>query len=404
MSRTVWTVVVVGGGIVGLATARALQRRGVDRVVVLEAEEELAVHQTGHNSGVVHSGLFYRPGTVKARTCVRGRKALYRFVREKGLPYRRSGKLVLATRADELSRLKALARRGRANGLRSPQLWSRARLRERCPDLAGVGALLVRETGLVDFREVARALARDVVEEGGIVATGRRVDRVVRDGPSLVVGTSGGEVRARHLVGCAGLHADRLARACDVDTGGARVLPFRGRYYRVAKAPRTLTELPVYPVPDPELPFLGVHFTPDLHGEVEVGPNAVMALDREGYQAGSVSGRELVEMFGFPGTWRLMVRHWREAIREAASSASRRRFATRARSLWPGLSEAALERGRTGVRAQLVDRDGRFVDDFRIVGDDRSLHVLNAPSPAATAALAIGDEVARRAAESWSMA
>lgn len=395
-------VAVVGGGIVGLATARALQLEGVERVTVLEAEPEVGLHQTGRNSGVVHSGLYYRPGSVKARTCSRGRRALYRFCRTHGIDHRRTGKLVVATVPEERPRLDELERRGRANGLEGLTRVGPAELEETHPGLRGVEGLRVRETGIVDFAQVARVLARRLREADGHVKTGHRVLRVTEDPPGLRVITQAGEIVARHLIGCAGLHSDRLARSCGLETG-IRIVPFRGAYYDLSDPPAFLERAPVYPVPDPTVPFLGVHFTPDLHGQVEVGPSAVLALEREGYRPTDVSLRDLGDMIGFPGFWRMAARHGRIGLRELGRSLSKRLFARSARRLLPDLSASDFGAGRTGVRAQAVDRQGRLVDDFRIAGAGRTLHVLNAPSPGATAALTIGSHVASRATGGWNV-
>lgn len=395
-------VAVVGGGIVGLATARALQLEDVRRVTVLEAEPELGLHQTGRNSGVIHSGLYYSPGSAKARMCVQGRRSLYRFCRAHGIDHRRTGKLVVATTPEEVSRLDELERRGRKNDLEGLTRVRAEQLGSRYPALRAAEGIRVRETGIVDFAEVTRVLARRFQEAGGSVKTGHRVTAVEDDPPGLRVKTEAGDLATRHLVGCAGLHADRLARTCGLEPG-VRIVPFRGSYFEVSTPPEFLQRVPVYPVPDPTLPFLGVHFTPDLAGRVEAGPSAVLALAREGYQRADVSLRDLGAMFAFPGFWRMASRHWRVGLEELASSASKRRFARRSRHLLSGLSTSDLGARRTGVRAQAIDRKGRLLDDFRFVGDGRSFHVLNAPSPAATSALAIGRHVAIRAGEAWSL-
>ena len=391
-------IAIVGGGIVGLATARALVRRGRP-VVVLEAEDRLAAHQSGHNSGVIHSGLYYAAGSAKARLCVRGRDALYRFCEEEAIPHRRTGKLVVATGAEELPRLDELERRGRANGLAGLERLSAGDLRERFPEVAGVAGLLVPQTGIVDFREVARALARRVVEAGGEVRTGARVTAIAAEAAGLRLELAAGEpVRARFLVNCAGLQADRMARL-----GGARpevrIVPFRGEYFELAPAARGRVALPIYPVPDPRFPFLGVHLTPTVDGRVEAGPNAVLALARHGYRWRSVSPRDLADVLAYPGFWRMAGRHWRYGAGEVRRSLDRRAFVRQVRRLMPGLAPGDLVRDGAGVRAQAVDRQGGLVDDFRIETTDRAVHVLNAPSPAATAALAIGEEIADRVEE-----
>lgn len=388
--------VVAGGGIVGLATARVLAAGGSRRVAVLEAEAEIGSHQSGRNSGVVHSGLYYKPGSFKAKLCVEGRLALERYCAERAVPFERCGKLVVATRAGELPRLDELERRGRANGLAGVRRLPAEAIREHEPHAAGIVALHVPETGIVDFPAMCRALAADLVAAGGAVLTGHAVRGARRDGAGLVVQTSAGEVRARALVGCAGLHADRIARACGVEPG-VRIVPFRGEYHLVATPRRSLVRHLIYPVPDPRFPFLGVHFTRRVGGELEAGPNAVLALARHGYAWTNVSARDLAETLAWPGFWRLASRHAEHALGEVHRSLDRRAFAAALRRLVPELRDDDLSPARAGVRAQALGRDGAFVDDFHLVRGERQLHVLNAPSPAATASLAIGEWIAVQA-------
>ncbi len=394
-SRT-FDFAVVGAGIVGLATARALAHGGARRVAVLEAEPDVGWHQSGRNSGVVHSGLYYKPGSLKARLCVEGRAALERYCGEHGVAFERCGKLVVATRDDERPRLDELERRGRANGLTGLRRLPAAAIREFEPHAAGIDALHVAETGIVDFPAMCRALAEDVASAGGEVRKRSAVLGTRRDGTELVVRTSSGELRARAIVGCAGLHADRLARACGVDPG-VRIVPFRGEYHLLAPARRELVKHLIYPVPDPRFPFLGVHFTRRVGGEIEAGPNAVLALARHGYDWSRVSVRDLAETFAWPGFWRLASRHAGHAIGEVRRSLDRHRFAEALRRLVPELADDDLAPARAGVRAQALARDGALVDDFHVVRGERQLHVLNAPSPAATASLAIGEWIAREA-------
>lgn len=390
-------VALVGGGIVGLATARALALEKDLGVAVLEAEDEVGRHQTGHNSGVIHSGLYYKPGSLKAKTCVAGRDALYRFCAEKGIRFERCGKLVVAVDASEVPALDELERRGRANGLAGLRRLGPEEIREREPQVAGVAGLEVPETGIVDYPAVARALAAEVRERGGEVRTGARVMRVRVAAGGLVVETAAGPVEARYLVNCAGLQCDRVARLCGLAPAVA-IVPFRGEYYEVVPERRGLVRDLVYPVPDPRFPFLGVHFTRTVDGRLEAGPNAVLALAREGYRWRDVSPRDLAEMALYPGLWRLARRYWRTGAMEVGRSLSRRRFVAALRRLVPAIAEDDVEAAGSGVRAQAVDRSGRLLDDFCLMEGERSLHVLNAPSPAATAALAIGASIAARVA------
>ena len=389
------TVVVVGGGLVGLATARELLARGRP-VTVLEAEDGVGRHQSGHNSGVIHSGLYYRPGSLKARLCLEGSDALYRFCAENGIACRHTGKLVLATDPGEIPRLDELECRGRANGLTGLARLAPEEVRDRFPAVAAGTALWVPQTGVVDFPAVARVLARQVGEAGGEVRTGAPLVGVSMQGGSLVLevgGRGAGPLSARLLVNCAGLQSDRVARLAGARPK-LRIVPFRGEYLQLVGAIRERVPVPVYPVPDPRFPFLGVHLTPTVDGRVEVGPNAVLAFARHGYRRRDVSWRDLRENLAYSGLWRLAARHWRYGLAEMVRSMSRGAFLRAARRLLPGLGEEDLAPGGSGVRAQALDRRGNLLDDFRIVHGERAIHVLNAPSPAATASLAIGREIA----------
>jgi (S)-2-hydroxyglutarate dehydrogenase len=390
-------IVVIGGGIVGLATALALlARRPGTSLVVLEKENELAAHQTGHNSGVIHSGLYYKPGSLKAITCARGRALLERFCQEHGVPFERCGKVVVATRPDEVPRLDAIEQRGRANGLTGLRRIDAGELREREPHAAGVAALFVAETGIVDYAEVARAYAAEVARRGGEVRRGTRVTAIERREGRVVVATTGGELEAQVLVACAGLESDRVARMAGLSIDVA-IVPFRGEYWMLAPSRAHLVNNLIYPVPDPSFPFLGVHFTRRFRGGIEAGPNAVLALAREGYHRTRFDARDVLEMARWPGFWRMARRDWRAGVAEQARSLSRAAFARACAALVPEIGAEDLAPGGAGVRAQAVARDGSLVDDFAIAEAERMVHVLNAPSPAATASLAIGEEIAARA-------
>jgi L-2-hydroxyglutarate oxidase len=385
--------VVIGGGIVGLATALAMAERGYPPIV-LEAESRLATHQTGHNSGVIHSGLYYKPGSLKARTCREGRDDMYRFCREEGIPHRRCGKLVVAVREDELPRLAIREVRGRANGVTVRRLGPEE-IREHEPQVAGIAGLWVEETGIVNYSLVTEAMARRLSKLGGEVRVGHRLLAIRRDHSEQILDTTGGVVRAKLLINCAGLQCDRVARLTGVDPE-MRILPFRGEYYTLRPDSASLVRGLIYPVPDPALPFLGVHFTRGIDGVVEAGPNAVLALKREGYRWRDVSLRDIGDWAAFPGFWRMAGLQWRNGMAEVRRSLSRKRFLESLQSLIPNLSDADIERGPSGVRAQAVGPDGRLIDDFYIKTGPGTVHVLNAPSPAATASLAIGREVADR--------
>lgn len=395
-------VAVVGGGIVGLATAYRLSQRRPLRLVVLEAEHDIACHQTGNNSGVIHSGLYYKPGSWKARNCVEGRRALVRFCQEHGIPHEICGKIVVATDPAEVPALEEIHRRGQANGLAGLRRLAPEEIREHEPYITGVAGLHVPETGIADYRAFSAKLADLVREQGGEVWTEARFRRCRRVGDELVLETSQGEVTARHLVNCAGLQSDRVARACGVDPG-LQIVPFRGEYYELVPSRRHLVRHLVYPVPDPRFPFLGVHFTRTVSGMVEAGPNAVLALKREGYSWGDFSLRDLLQLAGFAGFWIMARKYWRMGMGEMYRSLSKAAFVKALRKLMPELTGGDIRPAGAGVRAQAVEASGALVDDFRIVPAPRMIHVLNAPSPAATASLSIGQTIADLAEERFSL-
>lgn len=388
---------VIGGGIVGLATTLALVRaRPGISVAVLEKEPRIAAHQTGRNSGVIHSGLYYRPGSVKARTCARGRQLLERFCEEHDVPFERCGKLIVAVGAEDLARLDELERRGRANGLSGVRRIAKEEIRDHEPHATGLAALWVPETGIVDYGRVAQAYERVLTRSDVTVRTATKAMRATRRGGSTVVTSTSGDFEARVLVACAGLESDRFARASGVALDVA-VVPFRGEYWMLSQARAHLVRNLIYPVPDPAFPFLGVHFTRRIGGGIEAGPNAVLALAREGYTRTSFDVRDAWATLSWPGVWRMASRHWRQGLREQWRSLSRRAFATACSSLVPEVRTGDLEPGGAGVRAQAIARDGTFLDDFVVAQAERMVHVLNAPSPAATASLAIGEEIATHA-------
>lgn len=382
-------VAVVGGGLVGLATAMALAERGA-AVAVLEAEERLAAHQSGHNSGVIHSGLYYQPGSLKARLCVEGARSLWSFCEEEGIATQRCGKLVVATHEEELPRLDELERRGQANGVNGLRRLRAEEIREIEPHAAGIAALHVAETGIVDYPAVAQAYARRVERHGGRILTNARV-RSVR--PGLALETTAGTVSCARLVNCAGLQSDRIARLCGAEPD-VRIVPFRGEYYELVPERSRLVRGLIYPVPDPRFPFLGVHLTRMIGGGVEAGPNAVLALKREGYRWADVSLRDSLATAGWPGFWALAARCWRIGFYEVWRSLVKSAFVRDLQRLVPEIRPEDVHRSGAGVRAQALERNGALVDDFRIVSSERAVHVLNAPSPAATASMAIGRAVA----------
>lgn len=389
---------VIGGGIVGLATTLALKERYPERsFVVLEKEAGVARHQTGHNSGVVHSGIYYRPGSLKAKLCVEGVRLLRAFCEEHGLTYDRCGKVIVATEERELPGLEELFRRGNENGVPGLELIGPERLRELEPHAAGLRAIHSPNTAIVDYAEVAAKMAELLRQRDVALWTGAEVTRIDA-GREVRLHTSRGEVRARYLVNCAGLYADKVARMAGV-TPEVRIVPFRGEYYLLRRDRRELVRGLIYPVPDPAMPFLGVHLTKTVHGEVEAGPNAVLAFAREGYRLTKVDLEELWDALSYQGFWRLAGRYWRTGAYEYYRSFSKGAFVASLQRLVPEIRDEDVNRGGAGVRAQALGRDGKPVDDFVVVERENALHVLNAPSPAATASLAIGRYLAARVPE-----
>ena len=386
-------IAIVGGGIVGLATALRLTEQGVRSVIVLEAEDKLAAHQTGHNSGVIHSGLYYKPGSLKARLCVEGRDEMYAFCAANGVKHERCGKIVVATEPDEIERLRELERRGIANGLTGMRWLTPDEVSAREPHVRCKAALFVAETGIVDYTDVCEAYARRIRDGGATIRTRVRLRKARREGTGITLDTSAGPLSCRVLVNCAGLHSDRVARACGVDPG-VRIVPFRGEYATLAPERQFLVKHLIYPVPDSRFPFLGVHFTRMARGGIEAGPNAVLALARHGYTASRVSLSDVLDWMAFPGFWRMAARHWRMGMAEMQRAGSRGAFVAALQRLVPELRVEDVRPAEAGVRAQAVDRDGTLLDDFRIEKAPGMVHVLNAPSPAATASLAIGREIA----------
>ena len=393
MEARTFDTAVIGGGILGLATARALGLRSNGTVIVLEAEDTLACHQTGHNSGVIHSGLYYRPGSLKAENCRLGREAMYAFCDEHEIPHERCGKLVVATSTSERPWLDELERRGRANGLSDLTRLEKDELREHEPHVAGVAGLHVPMTGIVDYRQVSQAIAGDVRERDGEIRTGARLVGFRRDNGCFILETTTGVVSAKRLVSCAGLQSDRVARLCGV-TPSVRIVPFRGEYYRLESHKASLVRNLIYPVPDPNFPFLGVHFTRMIGGGIEAGPNAVWALKREGYSRTAFSVADTASALTWPGFWKMAGRHWRTGCGELWRSWNKAAFVRALQKLLPEIREDDVAPHGAGVRAQAVAGDGSLLDDFAIERGENQLHVLNAPSPGATASLAIGDTLA----------
>ena len=397
-------IAVVGGGILGLAVARELCWRKADAsICVLEREPELGTHQTGHNSGVIHAGVYYLPGSLKARLCVEGAREMYEYCEQHDIAAERCGKVIVATDASELGRLDELERRGRANGVPGLRRIDRDQIREIEPHATGIAGLHSPATGIADFAAVARAYAQDVTAAGGTIATDCEVLEVARNGRALRLGHTHGTTEARNVVFCAGAWADRLAVAAGADPD-PRIVPFRGAYLRLHKERRQLVRSLIYPVPDPALPFLGVHLTKHIDGEVLVGPTALMAGARDAYRLRRVRARDLLDTLAWPGTWRMLSRWWRTGVTELRHAALRSAFVRAAARYVPELTVADVEPSFAGVRAQALGRDGKLVDDFVFSHTERALHVRNAPSPAATSSLAIARYVADEAERAFALA
>lgn len=386
-------VVVVGAGIVGLAVAREIgRRRPADRVVVLEKEDRVAVHQTGHNSGVVHAGIYYPPGSLKAMLCARGRAMLRDYCAERALPYEECGKLVIAVDDAEMARLDALEERAGHNAVPGLRRVDAAGIRDIEPFAEGIAALYSPHTAITDFRRVAEAFAADVVAAGGEVRTSSPVDRITRTASGIEIGVGEQVLHADRVVLCAGLQADTVAGLAGGDPG-PRIVPFRGEYMDVVPEKKDLVRGLVYPVPDPRYPFLGVHFTRRVSGTVEVGPNAVLAFAREGYRRTRFVPRDMVKTLAWPGFRRMVRRHWRTGVEEMYGSVSIAAYMRKAQRYIPAIGSADVVRAGAGVRAQALDADGTLVDDFRIDRLGPVTAVRNAPSPAATSSLAIAEHV-----------
>jgi L-2-hydroxyglutarate oxidase LhgO len=398
-----YDIAIVGAGIVGLGTTLALSARyPAQRLIVLEKEREPGQHQTGHNSGVLHSGIYYKPGSYKAAQCVEGARLMREFCGAHGVPVVDTGKVVVATGEDEIPRLEELYRRGIANGVPGLEMIGPERLREIEPHARGVRAIHAPRTASLDYGAVVRAMATLARRAGVSITTGARVASIRRQSNVLIVRAGDLEFQANHLINCAGLHADAVARLAGASPG-VRIIPFRGEYYMIRPERRDLVRGLIYPVPDPEFPFLGVHFTRTVTGDVEAGPNAVFALAREGYSWTRINPADVVGTLSYAGFWRMARRYWRVGLYEVRRSLVKAEFVRALQRLVPDLRSDDVVRGDAGVRAQAVGRDGLLVDDFSIVESPRAIHVLNAPSPAATASLAIGRHIAGLAGQAFAL-
>jgi len=397
-----YDIAIIGGGIVGTATALALTKHQNLSIVLLEADDALANHQTGHNSGVIHSGLYYKPGSLKATMCAAGREDMYRFAEEHDIAYDRCGKVVVATADEQIPKLDELQRRGIENGLEGMVRLNPETLKDHEPHVRGVDGLFVPQTGIIDYRQVTEKYGELIEAAGGEIRLKSKVFGISKQPDRIVLETETGEVEAKNIINCTGLQSDRVARMCGVDPG-LQIVPFRGEYYELVPEKHHLCRTLIYPVPDPRFPFLGVHFTRMIHGGVEAGPNAVLAFKREGYKHSDISIPDMLTYATYGGFWKMAWKHWPMAIGEFHRSFFKSAFVEALQGLIPEITVDDVKRGGAGVRAQALEPDGGLSDDFRIKEAEHQFHVLNAPSPAATASLAIGRELALRAIKSFAL-
>ena len=391
-----YDILVIGGGIVGTATAmQILQQKPQLKLLLIEEENSLAPHQTGNNSGVIHSGLYYKPGSLKARNCVKGRKLMYQFCEENGIKNEQCGKLVLAADENERVKLNDLEKRGQENGLTQLKRISKEEIKEYEPYASGIDALFVGETGIVNYSEVTEAFAKKIKESNGEILLNTKFLRIKKNGSRLIIETSKEVFTASYLVNCGGLYSDKIAKICGIDPG-VQIIPFRGEYYEIKEEKKYLVKNLIYPVPDPQFPFLGVHFTRMINGGIEAGPNAVLAFKRKGYLKTDFSLPEMSDYFFSRGFWIMAKKYYRMGFDEFKRSFSKKLFAEALQKLIPQITEEDIEPSGSGVRAQALDRNGNLLDDFCLIEAERMMHVLNAPSPAATASISIGETIAEK--------
>ncbi len=394
MSSKLYDIAIIGGGIVGTATALQILKKKKLSLILVEAEDNLAAHQTGRNSGVIHSGLYYKPGSLKASNCVEGRNLLYKFCEENQIRYDRCGKIVVAVNENEIPRLNELERRGKENGLKEIKRITKDEIINFEPHAAGIEGLFIGETGIINYTEVTKAYEKIILGYEGEVKTNCKFLSLSKNINELILNTSTEEIHTKFLINCGGLQSDRIAAICGLNTD-VQIIPFRGEYYKIKKEREYLVKNLIYPVPDPRFPFLGVHFTRMINGGIEAGPNAVLAFKREGYTFKDFSLKDISEMINFPGFWKMGRKYYRTGLHEFYRSLSKSAFVSALQKLIPEISEDDVTPYKAGVRAQAVDNNGNLLDDFTIIESENMVHILNAPSPAATASLSIGDKIAR---------
>jgi (S)-2-hydroxyglutarate dehydrogenase len=394
-------IAIIGGGIVGLATAMELSlTKPGTAIVVLEAENKVAAHQTGNNSGVIHSGLYYKPGSLKATNCTIGRELLYDFCETHNIPHDRCGKIVVAVSNDELQALLNLEQRGAANGLKGIKRLGPEEIKEYEPHITGVGGLFIPDTGIVDYIKVTEKYAEIFQQKGGNIQLNARVNKITHKNNEIHLHTKNETIVCKHMINCGGLYSDRIARMSGIEPG-LKIIPFRGEYYELKKERHSMVKNLIYPVPDPRFPFLGVHFTRMIQGGVEAGPNAVLALKREGYKKTAFSFKDNSELLLYKGFWKMAAKYWRMGFGEMHRSLIKSAFTRALQRLMPEIQKDDLIPGGAGVRAQALEPTGFLVDDFRIKEAENMIHVLNAPSPAATASLKIGKTISNMAISKW---
>lgn len=394
--QNTFDITIIGGGIIGTATALSILKQQDVKLLILEAESTLAAHQTGNNSGVIHSGLYYKPSSLKALNCTTGRDMMYAFCEEHSLPFDKCGKIVLATNKEEITALNMLEERGRANGLIGIKRITAAEIKEYEPHVSGIDGLFVPQTGIVDYIAVTNKYADLIKKLGGQIRLNSPLSSVKIDGKELILLTENNEDRTKFVVNCGGLQSDRIAKLFGVNPN-LQIIPFRGEYYKLKKEKQYLVKNLIYPVPDPQFPFLGVHFTRMINGGIEAGPNAVLAFKREGYKKTDFSMRDVLEMKLYPGFWKMAAKYYKMGFQEFRRSFSKELFVQSLQKLIPEIQANDIEVGGAGVRAQALEQSGKLVDDFRIIEAERMVHVLNAPSPAATASLSIGRTISEMA-------
>ncbi len=394
MPSKLYDIAVIGGGIVGTASAIQLLQKKNLSIILIEAEDQLAAHQTGRNSGVIHSGLYYKPGSLKALNCAEGRNLLYKFCEENQIQYDKCGKIVIAVDNKEIPALNELERKGKANGLINNKRLNSDEIKNYEPYAAGIEGLFVGETGIVNYTDVTKAYEKIIREKNGEIKLNCKFIALSRKGNELVLNTSSDEIHTKFLINCGGLQSDRIASLCGLETD-VQIIPFRGEYYKLKREKEYMVKNLIYPVPDPRFPFLGVHFTRMINGGIEAGPNAVLAFKREGYKFRDFSLKDISEMLNFPGFWKMGKKYYKTGFYEFYRSLSKPAFVSALQKLIPDIKEEDVVPYKAGVRAQAVDKNGNLLDDFRIIEDTNMIHILNAPSPAATASLSIGDKIAK---------